>query len=369
MIDPMVFSRPTRQAWLCIIASGIVEVTMRYTSSVDLRDDAGHTGVLLVNSGTAASLTTRAVRQFLKGLLSDPRVVELPRALWLPILYGFILPLRPGRVLRKYEKIWTPEGSPLLALSAQLRTELERALAQRTIAPVSIELGMLYSPPSVSEAMRRLRDLGSRRILVLPLYPQYSGSTTGAAYDHVFDELKHWRRLPELHFVAGYHDRSTYIEALRASVADHWIAQGKTRHLLISFHGIPERYVRGGDPYFAYCKQTARLLADKLKLPDDEWSMSFQSRFGAAEWLKPYTIDVAAQLPKRGIDELTMVCPGFAVDCLETLEEIDVENRDAFMAAGGRKFLYVPALNARPAHATVLADLIEEHCVKVRSRV
>ena len=336
---------------------------MRYTSYPDLRDDdAGHTGVLLVNSGTAASLTAQGVRQFLKGLLSDPRVVELPRALWLPILYGFILPFRPGRVLRKYEKIWTPEGSPLVALSAQLRTELKRALAQRTIAPVSVELGMLYSPPSVPEALRHLRDLGVQRILVLPLYPQYSGSTSGAAYDHVFDELKHWRRLPEVHFIAGYHDRPAYIEALRASVADHWIAHGKTRHLLISFHGIPERYVRSGDPYFGHCKQTARLLADELKLPDDEWSMSFQSRFGAAEWLKPYTIDVVAQLPKRGIDELTMVCPGFAVDCLETLEEIDVENRNAFVAAGGKKFLYVPALNARPAHATFLADLICQHC-------
>jgi ferrochelatase len=302
------------------------------------------------------------VRQFLKGLLSDPRVVELPRALWLPILYGFILPFRPGRVLRKYEKIWTPEGSPLVALSAQLRTELQRTLAQRTATSISVELGMLYSPPSVSEALRRLRDLGAQRILVLPLYPQYSGSTTGAAYDHVFDELKHWRRLPELRFIASYHDRPAYIEALRASVADHWIAHGKTRHLLISFHGIPERYVRDGDPYFASCRQTARLLADQLKLPDGEWSTSFQSRFGAAEWLKPYTIDVVAQLPKRGIDELTVVCPGFAVDCLETLEEIDVENRDAFIAAGGQKFLYVPALNARAVHASFLADLTCHHC-------
>lgn len=336
---------------------------MRYTSSADSRDHgAGRVGVLLVNSGTAASLSISGIRLFLKNLLSDPRVVELPRALWLPILYGLILPFRPARVLGKYAKIWTTEGSPLVALSAQLRAELERTLAQRTSAPISVEIGMLYSPPSVSEALRRLRELGAERILVLPLYPQYAGSTTGAAYDRVGDELRHWRRLPELRFIAEYHDRPAYIAALRASVAEHWLEHGRTSHLLISFHGIPERYVRSGDPYLDSCKRTARLLASELELAEDEWSLSFQSRFGAAEWLKPYTIDCVAQLPKRGVDELTVVCPGFAVDCLETLEEIGIENRAAFTAAGGRKFLYVPALNARAAHASFLADLICQHC-------
>jgi len=340
---------------------------MRYLRPPDLRPDtAGHIGVLLVNSGTPASLAPRDVRRFLKGLLSDPRVIELPRTLWLPILYGFILPLRPVRVARKYARVWTNEGSPLVAFSARLRTELQHALAQRLPTPVSIELGMLYSPPSVPDGLRRLRDLGAQRILILPLYPQYSGSTTGAAFDQVAAELKHWRRLPQLHFAAEYHDQPAYIEALRASVAGHWAAQGKTRHLLISFHGIPQRYAASGDPYSAQCQRTARLLADALDLRDEEWSVSFQSRFGAAEWLKPYTIETIAALPARGTDEVTVVCPGFAVDCLETLEEIAIENRERFMASGGRRFLYVPALNAGAPHVEFLASLIERWIVNAQ---
>lgn len=336
---------------------------MRYLSSPDFRHNgADHIGVLLVNSGTPASLASRDVRQFLKGLLSDPRVIELPRALWLPILYAFILPLRPARVARKYAKIWTRAGSPLVAISNQLRDELKRTLAHRLLSPFSIELAMLYSPPSVSQALERLRDLGAQRILVLPLYPQYSGATTGAVHDRVTAELAHWRWLPELRFVGEYQEQARYIEALRASVAEHWQAQGRTKHLLMSFHGIPERYVQAGDPYFGKCKQTARRLADALELRDEEWSVSFQSRFGAAEWLKPYTSTVVAELPKRGIDEVSVVCPGFAIDCLETLEEIDIENRERFMTAGGRKFLYVPALNARANHAELLGDVIARHC-------
>jgi ferrochelatase len=328
-----------------------------YQRSANYRHDAaGQIGVLLVNSGTPASLALRDVRAFLKGLLSDPRVIELPRALWLPILYGFILPIRPARVARKYRKIWTPEGSPLVAFSAQLRAEL-----QCMLAPVSVEVGMLYSPPSVPEALQRLRDLGAQRILVVPLFPQYCGSTTGAVHDHVSRELSRWRWLPELRFITGYHDHPDYIEALRASVVDQWATQGKTKHLLVSFHGIPERYVAGGDPYLAHCQRTARRLADELQLRDDEWSVSFHSRFGAAEWLKPYTCDVMVDFPKRGIDEVTVVCPGFSIDCLETLEEIDMENRECFLAAGGRKFLYVPALNASPPHARLLSNLIEQH--------
>jgi len=313
--------------------------------------------VLLVNSGSPASLAPRDVRAFLQGLLSDPRVIELPRALWLPILYGFILPFRPARVARKYRKIWTPEGSPLLAFSTQLCTELKRRLA-----PISIEVGMLYSPPSVREALERLRDVGAQRILVVPLFPQYCGSTTGAVHDHVTHELSRWRWLPELRFVSEYHDRPAYIDALRASVAGHWAMHGKTKLLLMSFHGIPERYVSNGDPYFANCKRTAQRLAHELELREDEWSVSFHSRFGAAEWLKPYTIDVMAELPKRGVDEVTVLCPGFAADCLETLEEIDMENRECFLAAGGRKFLYVPALNASAEQSNLLAGLIAQHC-------
>jgi ferrochelatase len=337
---------------------------MRYISSPDFhRDGAERIGILLVNSGTPASPAPKDVRRFLAGLLGDPRVVELPRALWLPILHGLILPFRPRRSARKYRKIWTKAGSPLLVLSEKLRSELIGTLAQRMLAPLSIELGMMYGgEPSVPQALTRLRESGAQRILVLPLFPQYCGATTGAAYDQVNAELRHWRWLPELRYVAEYHDYPGYIDALRASVVQQWETNGRTQHLLMSFHGIPERYFHKGDPYFCKCQKTARLLADELLLKDNEWSVSFQSRFGRDAWLKPYTSTVLEEMPSRGNRRVTVVCPGFAIDCLETLEEIEMENRDIFMAAGGEQFQYVPALNARQEHARFLADLIARHC-------
>jgi ferrochelatase len=337
---------------------------MRYISSPDFhRDGAERIGILLVNSGTPASPAPKDVRKFLAGLLGDPRVVELPRALWLPILHGLILPFRPRRSARKYRKIWSQAGSPLLALSEQLRSELIGTLAQRMLAPLSIELAMLYGgDPTVPQALTKLRESGAQRILVVPLFPQYCGATTGAVYDRVNAELRRWRWLPELRYVAEYHDYPGYIDALRASVVQHWDTSGRTQHLLISFHGIPERYFHKGDPYFCKCQKTARLLADELMLKDTEWSVSFQSRFGADAWLKPYTSTVLEEMPGRGTRRVTVVCPGFAVDCLETLEEIEMENRDLFMAAGGEQFHYVPALNARAEHARFLAGLIARHC-------
>jgi ferrochelatase len=283
--------------------------------------------------------------------------------LWLPILYGLVLPFRPRRSARKYRKIWSQYGAPLLALSEQLRTELTSTLAQRMLAPLTLELGMLYGgDPSVPQALARLRESGCQRILVVPLFPQYCGATTGAAYDRVNKELRRWRWLPELRYVAEYHDYPGYIDALRATVTQHWEARGKTQHLLMSFHGIPERYFHQGDPYFCKCQKTARLLADELMLKDNEWSVSFQSRFGPAGWLKPYTSSVLEELPARGTRQVTVVCPGFAVDCLETLEEIEMDNRARFLAAGGENFQYVPSLNAGPEHARFLADLIAQHC-------
>ncbi len=331
---------------------------MSYVSSPEFRHDGTERiGVLLVNSGTPASLATRDVRRFLRGLLSDRRVVELPRALWLPVLYSLILPTRPYFSARKYARIWTAQGSPMTTLSNELRTELIGVLA-----PFSIELAMLYGEPTVASALSRLRNSGAQRILVVPLFPQYSGASTGAVYDHVNAELRHWRWLPELRFVAEYHDHPGYIEALRASVMQHWQTHGRTERLLVSFHGIPERYFQRGDPYFCKCQKTARLLAEELMLRDEQWSVSFHSRFGGGRWLSPYTADVIRELPASGVAELTVVCPGFAIDCLETLEEIAIENRERFLAAGGQRFLYVPALNARPEHARALADLITQHC-------
>jgi len=336
---------------------------MRYISSPNFRHDgAERIGVLLVNSGTPDSPRVRDVRRFLAGFLGDPRVVEMPRLLWWPLLHGIILRTRPRSSARKYRRIWTPEGSPLYILSEQLRAKLTGTLAQRVLAPFSLELAMLYGRPTVGQALERLRESGAQRILVVPLFPQYCGASTGPVYDQVAAELRRWRWLPELRFIAEYHDNPGYIEALRASVEQHWQAHGRTSHLLVSFHGVPERYFHQGDPYFCKCQKTARLLADELMLKEEEWSVSFQSRVGPVRWLQPYTSDAVVQLAARGIDQLTVLCPGFAIDCLETLEEIDIENHQHFLRAGGRRFQYVPALNARPEHARFLADLIAQHC-------
>ncbi len=336
---------------------------MRYISSPDFRHDgAERIGVLLVNTGTPDSLAIRDVRRFLAAFLGDPRVIELPRLLWKPLLHGIVLRTRPRQSARKYRRIWTSDGSPLMVHSQALRTALAGTLAQRVLAPFSIELAMLYARPSVPEALARLREAGAQRVLVVPLFPQYCGASTGAVYDQIMAELRRWRWLPELRFIAEYHDDPAYIDALRASVEQHWEVHGRTRHLLMSFHGIPERYFHQGDPYFCKCQKTARLLADELMLREDEWSVSFQSRVGPTKWLQPYTSEVVTQLPKRGIDQLTVICPGFPLDCLETLEEIEMENQQLFLAAGGRRFSYVPALNARPEHARFLANLIAQHC-------
>jgi ferrochelatase len=319
-------------------------------------------GILLINSGTPESPEPAAVRAFLARFLADPRVVEAPRALWLPLLYGVILPWRPARVARKYRRIWSDAGSPLRELTLRLRAEVAAVLAQRMLAPLQVEVGMLYSAPEVAAALARLREGGAQRLLVLPLFPQFCGATTGAAFDQVSAALQRLGWLPDLQLIADYHDHPGYIEALRASVVAHWQAHGRTPHLLISFHGIPERYGRGRDPYSRRCHLTARLLADELLLQEGEWSVSFQSRFGPAQWLKPYTQAVLGTLPARGVRAVTVVCPGFAVDCLETLEEIAIENRDFFIRAGGERFDYVPALNAGAAHAHCLADLVAQRC-------
>jgi ferrochelatase len=318
-------------------------------------------GVLLVNSGTPDSPAVGDVRRFLGRLLGDPRVVELPRLLWLPILHGIILRTRPRRSAKKYARIWTGSGSPLLALSAQLRERLVAELGGRIIAPTVVEVGMLYANPGVPEALARLRQAGAQRILVVPLFPQYCGVSTGAVFDQVSRELSGWRWVPELRYVNEYHEHPAYVAAVRDSILAHWQEHGRTDHLLMSFHGIPEQYFRKGDPYFCKCQKTARLVADELNLGPEAWSMAFQSRYGFGRWLRPYTDATLESMPGRGIRSVTVVCPGFAVDCLETLEEIEIENRERFLAAGGTQFQYVPALNARASHAGVIADLVAQH--------
>lgn len=313
-------------------------------------------GILLVNSGTPASLETRDVRAFLAGLLGDPRVVELPRWLWLPILHGIILRVRPRASAKKYAAIWTPAGSPLAVFSEGLRRGLELALRD---SDTPVALAMLYTGgASVRDAIGALRAAGAGEIVVIPMFPQYSGATTGAVFDQVSAALRSMRHVPSLRFIADYHDEPLYIEALDTSVREHWREHGETAHLLMSFHGIPERYVNKGDPYRMQCERTAALLAAKLDLANGSWSVTFQSRFGRDKWLQPYTIEALAAMPGRGIRSVSVLCPGFAADCLETLEEIGMENRDAFLAAGGEKYQYIPALNDRADHVAALASVL-----------
>jgi ferrochelatase len=302
------------------------------------------TAIVLVNTGTPTAPHTGAVRSFLRRFLSDPRVIELPRLLWLPLLYAVVLPIRSPRSAHKYQHIWQEQGSPLLVFTTKLREAMEREI-HALRGHLRVEQAFLYSPPFVRATFDRLRDAGVRRLLVVPLFPQSSGSTTGAVYDQVAQALRHWRALPELRYVASYHAEPDYIRALAASLKDYQRLHGRGGHLLMSFHGIPLSYVSGGDRYADECRQTATLL-------------TFQSRFGANRWLTPATDRTLAQLPRRDVRAVRIICPGFAADCLETLEEIAITGREIFLKAGGENFDYVPALNARSDHAAMLARLV-----------
>ncbi len=316
-------------------------------------------GVLLVNLGTPDAPTASATRRYLAEFLSDPRVVEAPRWLWRLVLHGVILRIRPARSARLYRSIWTEEGSPLLVIARRQQKGIARRLKDRSGDRVHVELAMRYGNPSVSRGLHALKEAGCTRILVLPLYPQYSATTTGSTFDAVAAELMRWRRVPALRFVDGYHDEPGYIEALAASVRAHWRSQGRGERLLMSFHGIPERYFRDGDPYPCLCRKTGRLLAEALGLAEQEWAVSFQSRFGRERWVEPYTDDTLRAWAEEGVRRVDVVCPGFSADCLETLEEIAIQNRDLFLEAGGEALNYIPALNDAPEHLDFLAGRIE----------
>ena len=315
-------------------------------------------GVLLINLGTPDDATTSSVRRYLAEFLWDPRVIELPRPLWWLILHGVILRLRPRQSAEAYREVWTEEGSPLLTESRQQRAALEEMLTASLPVPVPVALGMRYGNPSISAALEELRVQNVRRLLILPLYPQYSASTTASAFDAVAQAFASWRWLPEMRFVTQYHDEDGYISALSASVREYWAAQGRGEHLIMSFHGLPRRYLLAGDPYHCHCHKTARLLADNLFLKPNEWSISFQSRVGREEWLKPYTEEHLKELAAAGTKRVDVVCPGFSVDCLETLEEIAIRYADTFVEAGGEALSYVPALNDRKDHMSFLTQLV-----------
>jgi ferrochelatase len=316
-------------------------------------------GVLLLNLGTPETPTPEAIRPWLREFLSDPRVVDLPRWLWLPLLHGVILPLRPRKLAPLYARIWRADGSPLLAITREQRAALAQALATDGAPPV-VE-AMRYGQPSAAAALARLREAGVTRIVVLPLYPQYSGTTTASALDAIGAALAAMAWQPQLAVIDDYHADAGYLAALAASVREHWAARGRGEVLLMSFHGIPERYAARGDPYGRQCQETARRLASALQLKDGEWQLAYQSRVGNAAWLGPYTDVVIPLMARRGVRRLDVVCPGFAADCLETLDEVAIRYAEAFVAAGGEGLRYVPALNARPAHIDALARLVRAH--------
>ena len=323
-------------------------------------DRPGRVGILLVNLGTPDAPTPEATRRYLAQFLSDPRVVEIPRLLWWPILHGVVLRTRPAKSARKYAQVWMPEGSPLAVWTARQAALLRGYLGERGV-PVEVRWAMRYGRPAVAAELDALVAAGATRVLVFPAYPQYCAATTASALDAVGDWMKRTRRLPELRIVNHYHDEPAYIDALAAHVQRHWQREGRAGVLVLSFHGMPERTLRLGDPYHCECRKTGRLLAERLGLREDEWRLTFQSRFGRAKWLEPATDATLAGLARAGTARVDVLCPGFAADCLETLEEIAIEGRAAFLAAGGREFHYLPCLNDSPEGMRALVAVALRH--------
>jgi len=324
-------------------------------------EDTSCTGILITNLGTPDAPTPSAVRRYLAEFLIDPRIVEAPRWIWWLVLHGVILRIRPKPVSKNYKKIWTDEGSPLLSISQKQQRLLQKAVSPHFKGKVKVELAMRYGNPSIKHALRNLKDAGAQRLLVLPLYPQYSATTTASTFDAIADELKTWRWIPEFRFIQHYHEHDFYIQAVVNSVSSFQKINGVAEKLLFSFHGLPQRYLDSGDPYFCECHKTARLIAEKMGLKDEQWALAFQSRFGREEWLKPYADKTLIKWAEDGVKSVQVCCPGFSADCLETLEEIQVENRDYFLNAGGEKFEYIPALNDDAEHIGMMGQLIRQH--------
>jgi protoporphyrin/coproporphyrin ferrochelatase len=320
------------------------------------------TAVVLVNLGTPDAPTASALRRYLKEFLSDPRVVEIPRAVWWFILNGIILPLRSGKSAAKYASIWTKDGSPLKVYTEKQAILLRGYLGERG-HDVQVDYAMRYGNPSLSQVLDKLKAAGCDRILVLPAYPQYSGATTASIFDAVFSHYARVRNVPELRLIKHYHDQEGYVRALQKAVFAYWDMHGRPDKLVMSFHGVPKRTLMLGDPYHCECQKTARLLAKQLQLSPDQYQVTFQSRFGKAEWLQPYTAPTLVKLAKEGVGRVDVICPGFTSDCLETLEEIAMEARRDFLTAGGKEFHYIPCLNDSPAWIVALAEIAEQHMI------
>lgn len=325
-------------------------------------------GIILANLGTPDEPTAPAVRRYLREFLSDTRVIEVPRLIWFFILRLFILPLRPRRVAEAYASIWANESPMRTTLLEQVAAVQARLEADYPDLAFTVLPGMSYGNPSFKSALDQLRQDGIERVVVLPLFPQYSATSTGPLYDQLGTWVKQQRNLPSLHIVRDYHTHPAYIAALAEGIRAHWQAHGRADKLLFSFHGIPQPYADKGDPYPEQCRATARAVAAELGLVEGEWAQSFQSRFGLQEWVKPYTDKLLEEWAKTGVSSVQVLCPAFSADCLETLEEIAVENHEEFIHAGGKRYEYIPALNASPAHIDLFVSLLEKpiHAVSCR---
>jgi len=354
---------------------------MKYSGQTQFKhNNQPSTGILLVNLGTPDAPTPTSVRKYLAEFLADPRVVEMPRLIWRAILHGVILRIRPRPVARNYAKIWTEQGSPLMVESKATAEKLQSNVDQSLPGPTHVVLAMRYGQPSIAEGLRQLREKNIERLLVLPLYPQYSATTTAAVYDEVSRQLQKWRWLPQFRMLMQYHDHPLYIQAIADQIATSFEKQGKPQKLIMSFHGIPQRYHKAGDPYYCQCQKTARLVSESLNFTTDDWMLCFQSRFGREPWLQPYLDKTLEAMPAKGIKSVQIIAPGFAADCLETLEELAMQNAELFKQNGGETFQYIPALNDSPAHIDLLLALIKEetkgwpetdpdtHSVDVQSR-
>ncbi|WP_111655576.1 ferrochelatase [Isoalcanivorax indicus] len=319
---------------------------------------ADRIGVLITNLGTPDAPTAPALRRYLREFLSDPRVVEVPRLLWWLILNLIILRIRPRRSAAAYRTVWTDRGSPLLYHTRDQCEALRDTLRARYGERLVVDFAMRYGQPAIADTLQRLQDQGVRQLIVLPLYPQYSAATTASTFDALAADMRRRRWLPDFHFISHYHDFPPYLDALAGRITAHWKAQGRPDKLILSYHGIPKRYLLNGDPYHCECHKTSRLLAERLGLGPDDYMTTFQSRFGREEWLRPYMDETMKALPGQGVKHVHVVCPGFSADCLETIEEIGEENREYFMEAGGERYDYIPALNAGADHIEALSALL-----------
>jgi ferrochelatase len=316
-------------------------------------------GVLVVNLGTPDSPSYFAVQRYLRDFLGDRRVIDTSRLIWLPLLYGVVLPFRPVRTLRNYRKVWMNGGSPLLVYSQRLTAKIGANLEEFLGDKVRVDLAMTYGNPSIARGIRAFAEQNVKKLLVLPLYPQYCSSTTGSVFDRASQVLQRWRWLPETRFVNDYYNDPGYIEALTARILEHWAEIGERSHLMLSYHGIPAVYVKEGDPYQAQANETTRLVVKRLGLSPEDYSHCYQSRFGSVVWLQPYTEDTLGVLAQRGVRKVTVVSPSFAVDCLETLEEVAIEYRDKFLELGGERLKLVPCLNDEDRHAELLTAIVK----------